>query len=198
MRQALSYTFPYEAFVQGVLGDRGVQAVGPVPATMWGHWTACPSTNTTWIEQAEKELLTKAGYPDGSLSLTMTYATGNQDEQQVGELWKAELAKLGIDLELQPMNWEAQWDLGESDPAKAQDVFVMYWWPDLVSPYSFLYSLFRSKRRPYNLAYYSNKTFDETIDKANQLSGVDKQKASDMFVEAQEDPDRRSDLGFLL
>ncbi len=184
VRQALSYAFPYEAFVQGVLGDRGVQAVGPVPATMWGHSDSLPKYEYN-LDKA-KELLTKAGYPDGGFKLTMTYATGNQDEQQVGELWKAELAKLGIDLELQPMNWEAQWDLGKSDPAKAQDVFVMYWWPDLMSPYSFLYSLFHSEEKPnFNLAYYANPTFDKTIDTANETSGVDKQKASDMYVEAQ-------------
>jgi peptide/nickel transport system substrate-binding protein len=55
-----------------------------------------------------------------------------------------------------------------------------------MSPYSFLYSLFHSEKKPsYNLAYYANPAFDKTIDTANQITGVDKQKASDMYVESQ-------------
>ena len=184
VRQALSYTFPYEQFIQGVMGDRATQAFGPVPVGMWGQSTEVPQYHYD-LEKA-KELLTEAGYPDGGFKLLMTYATGDQDEQQVGELWKAELAKLGIDLEVQGLNWEAQWDLGKSDPQKAQDVFVMYWWPDLISPYSFLYSMFHSEDQPlFNLGYYKNPEFDTMIDEANKISGSEREQATQMFIDSQ-------------
>jgi len=184
VRQALSYSFPYDQFIQGVMGDRATQAYGPVPAGMWGHSKDLPQY--TYDVEKAKALLTEAGYPDGGFKLLMTFATGDQDEQQVGELWKAELAKLGIDLEVQGLNWEAQWDLGKSDPQKAQDIFVMYWWPDLISPYSFLRSMFHSEDETlFNLGYYKNPDFDAMINQANEISGSDREKATQMFIDAQ-------------
>jgi len=184
VRQALAYSFPYEQFIQGVMGTRATQSYGVVPAGMWGYSKDIPQYKQD-MDKA-KELLTQAGYPDGGFKLLLTYATGDQDEQQLGELWKAELAKLGIDLEVQGLNWEAQWDLGKSDPQKAQDIFVMYWWPDLISPYSFLYSMFHSEEQPlFNLGYYKNPTFDELIDKANEVSGSNREEATKMFIDAQ-------------
>jgi peptide/nickel transport system substrate-binding protein len=184
VRQALSYSVPYEQFIDGVLQGRGTRAWGPVPAGMWGHSKDLPQYSYD-LDKA-KELLTEAGYPDGGFDLLYTFATGDLDEQQLGEVWKAELAKLGINLEVQGMNWEAQWDLAKSDPQAAQDVFVMYWWPDYVSPYSFLYSMFHSEDDIlFNLGYYRNPEYDDLIDTANALSGSDREAAEQMFIDSQ-------------
>jgi peptide/nickel transport system substrate-binding protein len=184
VRQALEYSFPYVQFIQGVMGDRAVQARGPVPRGMWGHGDSLPQYSYD-LDKA-KQLLTEAGYPNGGFNLLMTYSSGDLDEQQLGELWKAELAKLGINLEVRGMNWESQWDLGKSDAKKAQDIFVMYWWPDYISPYSFLKSMFYSEEKPlFNLDYYSNPTYDQMIDKANEIAGTDRAKASQMFIDTQ-------------
>ena len=85
------------------------------------------------------------------------------------------------------MTWESQWDLGKSDPQNAQDVFVMYWWPDYVSPISFLWSMFHSEDETlFNLGYYNNPEYDAMIEEADALSGSDKATAEEMFVEAQQ------------
>ena len=116
----------------------------------------------------------------------MTYATSDQLESTAGELWKANLAQLGITLTLQPMAWEAQWQLAKADPATAQDIFVMYWWPTYVTPYDYLLNLFHSEESPvYNLGYYANPAFDALIDEAATLSGTDRARAEAMFIEAQ-------------
>jgi len=185
VRQALAYSVPYAQFIAGVMGTRATQAYGPVPAGMWGY--SKDLFQYTYDLDKAKELLAEAGHPDGGFDLLYTFATGDMDEQQLGELWQAELAKLGINLEVQALNWEAQWDLAKSDPQSAQDVFVMYWWPDYVSPYSFLFSMFHSEDDIlFNLGYYRNAEFDDLIDNANALSGSDRQKAEEMFVQAQE------------
>jgi peptide/nickel transport system substrate-binding protein len=184
VRQALAYSVPYQDFIQGVMGTRATQAYGPVPVEIWGSSTDLFQYNHD-LDKA-RELLTEAGYPDGGFDLLYTFATGDLDEQQLGELWKAELAKLGINLEVQGLNWEAQWDLAKSDPQAAQDVFVMYWWPDYVSPYSFLYSMFHSEEEIlFNLGYYRNPEFDEMIDNANTLAGSDRATAEQMFIDSQ-------------
>jgi peptide/nickel transport system substrate-binding protein len=184
VRQALSYSVPYAQFIEGVMGDRATQARGPVPMGMWGHRDDL--FQYTYDLDKAKALLTEAGYPDGGFKLLYTFATGDLDEQQLGELWKAELAKLGINLEVQGMNWEAQWDLGKSDPQKAQDIFVMYWWPTYVTPYDFLYNMFHSEEQIlFNLDYYRNPEYDKVIDDANALAGSDREKAIEMFAQAQ-------------
>jgi peptide/nickel transport system substrate-binding protein len=185
VRQALSYSFPYQQFIDAILPDRATRARGVVPAGMWGHGTDLFQYDYN-MDKA-KELLTDAGYADGGFDLVMTYSSGDLDEQQLGEVWKAELAKLGINLEVRGMNWEAQWDLAKSDPQNAQDIFVMYWWPDYVSPYSFLYSMFHSEDEIlFNLDYYSNPDYDELIDGANELAGTDREQAEQMFIQSQE------------
>jgi peptide/nickel transport system substrate-binding protein len=183
VRQALSYSFPYEVFINTAIGGYATQARGVIPAGMYGSDSSLFQYSFE-LDKA-KSLLSEAGHPEGGFEITMTYVTGNTVEQQAGELWKAELAKLGITLNLQPMAWEAQWDLAKGDPVKAQDVFVMYWWPTYATPYDFLFNMFHTEETPlFNLGYYSNADFDKLIDNANTLSGSDKAKAGSMFKEA--------------
>ena len=74
-----------------------------------------------------------------------------------------------------------------SDPQAAQDIFVMYWWPDYVSPYGFLFGMFHSEEDIlFNLGYYRNPEYDAMIDEADALSGSDREKAEEMFIAAQE------------
>jgi len=64
---------------------------------------------------------------------------------------------------------------------------VMYWWPDYVSPVSWLYGMYRTEEEPlFNLGYYSNETVDELIDTGDALSGSDREQATKLFIEAQE------------
>ncbi len=184
VRQALSYAFPYETFLNTVMEGLAVQARGPVPTGMFGHDPAL--FQYTYDPDKARSLLAEAGHADGGFELTFTYATGDTVEEQAGELWKAELAKLGITLNLQPLAWEAQWDLGKGDPANAQDVFVMYWWPTYVTPYDFLFNMFHTEEETlFNLGYYRHPEFDATIDEANELIGADRATAEKMFQEAQ-------------
>ncbi len=182
VRQALSYAFPYQVFIDTALEGYATQSRGLIPTGMFGY-DAAAMQYTTDLDKA-KALLAEAGVEEG-LELTMTYAIGDTVEQAAGELWKAELAKLGITLNLQPMSWEAQWDLGKGDPSKAQDIFVMYWWPSYVTPYDFFFNLFHSEESTlFNLGYYSDPAFDTLIDQANEVSGGDKAKAEEMFKQA--------------
>ena len=185
VRQALAYSFPYDKVVENLYAGLGTQARGTVPAGMWGHDPGL--TQYTLDLDKAAELLAEAGFPDGGFEVTYTYVAGDLDEQQVGELWRAELAKLGVDLEVQGLQWEAQWDLAINNPEGAQDAFSFYWWPDYITPYGFLFGMFHSEEEPFfNLGYYSNAEFDELIDMGNEVSGVDIDQATEMFIEAQE------------
>jgi len=185
VRQAISYAFPYDDLITNVMMGAAVQAHGPVPTEMWG--SSEDLTQYDYDLDKARELLDQAGYPGGGFDLLMTHATGDLDEAQVGELWKAELAKLGINLEVRAMSWEPQWELAMSDPMAAQDIFVMYWWPDYVSPYSFLFSMFHCEEEIlFNDGYLCDPDFDEMIDRANELSGSDRAEAERLFIEAEQ------------
>jgi len=196
VRQAMSYSFPYEDYAEKVLLGYGVQSRGTVPNGMFG-WSADLFQYTYDLEKA-KELLAEAGYPDGGFDLLLTYSTGQLDQAQAAEVWKAELAKLGINLEIKEMSWEAQWDLAKSDPARAQDVFVFYWWPDHHSPYSFLFNMFHCEEEPlWNLGYVCNLELDEMMDRAQGLLGSsDRAGAERSFIEAQKIMNDNADAVF--
>ncbi len=185
VRQALSYAFPYDDVIDFTIGGYASQSKGAVPVGMWGHGEDLYQYSYN-LDKA-KELLTEAGYPEGGFSLLATYLSGDEAEKGAMELYKAELAKLNIDLEIRGMPWDSQWDLARNpDPRQRQDIFVFYWWPDLPSPYSFLYSPFHSEDEIFfNLAYYKNPEFDEMIDAANELTALDREKAEAMFIDAQ-------------
>lgn len=183
VRRALAYSFPYDLVTENLYGGLGNPAVGAVPSGMWGALT---EGGASYDPERARHLLSEAGYPDGGFELLFTYAAGDLEEQLVGELWRADLADLGVDLQIQGLTWEAQWDLAKSDPATAQDIFTMYWWPTYITPYDFLFSMFHSEDEPFfNLSYYSNPDFDTLIDSADALSGTNREEAADRFREAQ-------------
>jgi peptide/nickel transport system substrate-binding protein len=184
VRQALAYSIPYDDIVSTAVAGLGSQSIGVVPATMWGHDDTLP--HYTFNLTKAQELLTAAGYPSGGFTLSYTYLQGDLYEQSVAGLWKEKLATLGITLDIQPMPWEQQWALAQSNPATAQSIFVMYWWPTYVTPYDFLYNMFSSASYQYfNLGYYSNSTFDDTINTASALEATDPTQALTDYRAAQ-------------
>ena len=182
VREALVLSFPYEDVAGSLYGGEAVRSRGIIPLTVWG---ADPDLEIpeTDLERA-RQLLESEGATD--LSITYSFDAGTTEQQQIGEVWKANLASIGVNLELEPLTWDSRWEKAKSDPEQAQDVFVMFWFPTYVTPYDFLFSVFHSEEEPFfNLGYYSNETFDSLIDDGDALSGVDRDGAIELFQEAQ-------------
>lgn len=185
VRQALSYAVPYKDIVDYVLHGYGEVAKGPIPKGMLGYFEDM-KTYTYNLDKA-KQLLAQAGYPNGGFKLMLTYTQGDQAEAKVAEIIKAEWKKLGIDVEIRPMNWEQQWALAKSDPTKAQDILMMYWWPTYPTPYDFLFNMFHCEKEiNFNLCYYCNEEFDKAIDKAVTLEGIQPDKAASLYKKAEQ------------
>ncbi|MDD4615409.1 MAG: ABC transporter substrate-binding protein, partial [Caldisericia bacterium] len=109
VRQALSYALPYEDVVEYGMGGYAQQSYGAVPEGMWGHSKDLFQYNYD-LDKA-KELLEEAGIKQGELKLLLTYMTGDEAEKKMAELYKAELSKIGVELEIRAMPWESQWDM---------------------------------------------------------------------------------------
>lgn len=186
VRKALAYAFPYDDVVNYAAGGYAEQSRGAIPKGHWGRGDELFQYSKD-LDKA-KSLLDEAGIKQGELKLLLTYMSGDEAEKKAAELYKAELSKIGVELEIRAMPWESQWEMAmDTNAQNRQDILMMYWWPDTSSPYSWLYSLYHTEEDIlFNLSYYYNKDFDEIIDNAYALSGEDLNASEQEFVRAQE------------
>lgn len=183
IREALVLSFPYDDVTASLYGGEAVRARGMVPLTVWGSSPDLDIPETD-LERA-RQLIEQAGADE--LTVTYSFDAGTTEQQQIGEVWKANLSTIGVNLELEPLTWDARWEKAKADPDSAQDVFTMFWFPTYVTPYDFLFSTFHSEEAPFfNLGYYANAEFDALIDEADAISGTDRAAASELFRQAQE------------
>jgi len=181
VREVLVLSFPYNDVVDAFYGGEATRSQGIIPQAVWGSSTDLDLPETDL--DAAAQILADAGLSD--VSVTYSFDAGTTEQQQFGEVWKANLATIGVDLVLEPLTFDARWEIAQADPANAQDVFTLFWFPTFVTPYDFMFSLFRSEEAPFfNLGYYSNPDFDALIDEADALSGTDRDGAAELFQQA--------------
>jgi peptide/nickel transport system substrate-binding protein len=184
VRQALSYAIPYDDIIKIGAQGYGTQSRGPVPAGVWPWSDEVPQYNHDPAKA--KELLAQAGYPDGGFQLRLTYAAENQSEERFAPLIKDAFAEVGVEVEIQAIQFSQQWEEAKADPANAQDMFLLYYWPTYSDAGSDnLWSMFHSSEAPFfNLSYWVNETFDKTLDEAIALTVTDPAQSQQLYVDA--------------
>lgn len=183
MREALVLSFPYTDIADALYGGEGTRAAGVVPQSVWGAASDLKLPDTD-LERAG-ELIEAAGM--SGTQLTYSFDAGTVEQQQIGEVWKANLATVGIDLVLEPLTFDARLEIAQSDPANAQDIFTMFWFPTYVTPFDFMFSLFATEEEPFfNLGYYSNFDYDDLIFTGDAITATDLDGAIAAFGEAQQ------------
>lgn len=185
VRQALSYAVPYEDIVTVATEGLGRPARGPVPQSLWPNHPAVGQYK--YDPEKAKELLKQAGYPNGGFDLVLTHAAENPAEERFAPLIKEAFAKVGVNVTVQPMLWNQQWTMAKADPAKAQDIFLLMWWPTYTDGYDNLGSMFTTEKKPaWNLAYWYSSTYDDLLARAYPLTGVDPKQSQDLYILAQQ------------
>jgi peptide/nickel transport system substrate-binding protein len=185
IRQAVINAMDYDGVIKALKGS-GSAAHGFIPEGLVGYDASIVQQQK--LDEA-KTLLQQAGYGSGKkLKLTMTLAQGDDNEALTAAIFKSDLAQIGVDLTVKPMQWTAQWDLAKSsNTAKRQDIFMMYWFPDYADAYSWFTSLFRSSPQPnFNLSYIKDTTLDAQIDALQEKAAAGGQTADDAYKAAQQ------------
>jgi peptide/nickel transport system substrate-binding protein len=175
----------YDGLVSALKGA-GRPAHGVIPEGLIGYDESIAQAQDT---ERARDLLSQAGYGPGKrpLKLLLTHAEGDEDQALTASILKSNLAALDVELDVRPMQWTSQWDKGKSeDPAKRQDIFLFYWYPDYADPFSWFTSLYKSADPPFfNLSYYDNPALDKTIDSLQELTATDRDAADAAYKEAQ-------------
>jgi peptide/nickel transport system substrate-binding protein len=186
VREAVIASFDYSGAIKALKGA-GVAAHGFIPAGLEGY---DPSIVFKQDSAKAKQLLQQAGYGPGGkkLTLSLTYAQGDDNETLMAAILKSDLAQLNVDVKVQALQWTAQWDRAKSaNASKHQDIFVMYWYPDYADPFSWFTNLFHSSPKPYfNLAYLNDSSLDGQIDALPQEAAKGGAAADSAYKSAQQ------------
>ena len=172
VRQALSYAIPYQDIITVGANGLASQARGPVPQGCW-PWSDQVNQYTYDLTKA-KDLLVQAGHPGGGFTLNLTYASENDTEAAFAPLIKDSFAQIGVTVNIQPILFSQQWDAAKTNPAKAQDIFLLLYWPTYSDAGSDnMWSMFYgTKDSPhlnvtgFNLSYWFDDQYNSLLDTA--------------------------------
>jgi peptide/nickel transport system substrate-binding protein len=198
VRQALSYGIDYRGITAALKGA-AVPSSGIVPPGLLGHFSNLP--NYTYDPSKAASLLHSAGYGPGRkpLSLTLTYTQGDSNEAVVATLIKSTLAKLNVNVRVEPLAWETQWSKGKSAKASQhQGIFIEYWWPDYPDPYSWFVNLLQTEKQPYfNLSYFSDPALDKQINQVESVVATNPKAGAQLYRTMQVEALQQAPIAYL-
>ena len=106
----------------------GTQARSAVPKGIFPYSATTPAVPRR-TSPRRKALLARAGHKGGGFSLDLTYAAENQAEARFAPLIKDAFRKIGVTVNIKSMLFNQQWEVAKDDPSKAQDIFLLLYWP---------------------------------------------------------------------
>jgi peptide/nickel transport system substrate-binding protein len=184
VRQAIRLALDYDGVINQIMNGYAVQMQGPASIGLLGHNDDLPVYKQDLAKA--KELLKESGV-ETPFTLEYVYETGQEDRRMVGELLQANLAELGINLEIHTLPWESLWGrVSSEDQSETPDLTANGWWPDYADVQNFLYPMYHSSQWPpnsLNIGFYGNPEVDALLDQA--LAESDDEARYELYREAQ-------------
>jgi peptide/nickel transport system substrate-binding protein len=187
MRKAIAYAINRKAIVDNIYQGMGQVAKNPIPPTMWGYNEKVPGF--AYDPEKAKELLKKAGFPDGkglgeitlwSMPVPRPY---NPDGLKIGEAMAADLAKVGITAKVVTFEWGTYLKRQREQPAD-MDLFQLGWTGDNGDPDNFLAVLFDGLASSAIRTQWHNEKYHELMVKGRQT--IDQNERAKIYEEAQQ------------
>ncbi|GJM04594.1 MAG: ABC transporter substrate-binding protein [marine bacterium B5-7] len=203
LRRAISIAVDYEEYISIFANGRGKPAQGPIPPGIFGNVQGEKGINPHVYQwqagkpvrhsiQHAKELLTKAGYPDGRDKITGKQLVLNLDSSAAGPGSKAsfdwmrkQFAKLGINLVIRATDYNRFQEKMRKGTAQ---IFQWGWNADYPDPENFFFLLYgpnaKIDHNGENAANYKNNEFDELFNQMKSMSNTpERQVVIDKMVE---------------
>lgn len=168
VRQAVAYAVDRAEFVK-VVAD-GYGTVEPFIA-MKSQWYYDPVTPYSYNPEKAKELLAKAGYPNG-VKAKLAF-TSREPDKTIVQLVQTQLKKVGIETEIETFDrlaFNDKWYGGKGDIGLN---FASIPKPD---PY-IQYNIYYGTKAVNNVSGYSNPQFDELMEQVKLTTDTEKRKA---------------------
>lgn len=183
VRKAISMALNKANYIDAIYLGNAKVAKNPMPPTIWSYNDEIADTEYN-VEKA-KELLAKAGYPNGFKSTLWTLPVSrpyNPNGKKMGELMQADLAKIGIQIELISYDWPTYL---KKSSAGEHEMLQMGWTGDNGDPDNFLNTLLGCSAvgAGSNYARWCDKDFDKVVNEA-KLS-TDFAKRTELYKKAQ-------------
>ena len=181
VRKAINLAIDKKKLVDTLFKGFAIVSKTSLPPSMWGH-----NSNLTDYEydiKKAKELLAKAGYPNG-FEVNFWVRDKAINKKLVKSI-KGDLEKIGVKLDVQTKGTS---DFFKGVKTGEHELAKLAWYGDNGDPDNFLYVLFDEdntvKGKASNRAFLKDKTLHEIFIKAQQSS--DKKERTRLYEEAQE------------
>lgn len=164
VRQAVNYAVDVQAIVDNLFEGAALTSTAPFAPPIFGYSEQTPYARD--VERA-RELLAEAGVEPGTV-VTLYHPTGRYvQDALVADAIRAQLAEVGLEVELQTLEWP-QYVPYVRRPAPENDVqFAMLGWgtPTMDADYA-LFALFHSSEVPpgFNGSFYQNPEVDALLE----------------------------------
>lgn len=179
VRQAINYAIDVDTIVEAIFEGRALGASSPISPQVFGSHPGLEPFG--YDPERARELLAEAGYADGFS--TTIWTNDNPLRIQIAEIAQAQLGELGIDVDVQVLEWSTYLD---ETAAGNHDMFILGWVTVTADADYGLYALFHSSQfgAPGNRTFWSNERVDELLDLGRRTEDPDQRL--EFYLEAQE------------
>jgi ABC-type transport system substrate-binding protein len=171
VREALSYAIDKESIVKNIYQERALVASNIITPLTTGY---IPLKGNPYDPEKAKKLLAEAGFPQGFKAKLWSPMGRYPKDFEMAQAVQQQLKKVGVDCTLDTMEWAAYLAATRKPPEQADvELFVLGWAPSSAEARWTLYALFTTEQwvpKGNNRFFYSNKEFDEAVDKFSRAT----------------------------
>jgi peptide/nickel transport system substrate-binding protein len=178
VRQALRLAVDVDAILAAAYGGLFPRANAIIAPNMLGYWAAAPVYKRD--VDAAKKLLTDAGLASG-FKTTLT-CLSDAKYQAIAAVIQANVADVGIDLQINTLDAGAYWALGEKDGSKVLELSLVEY-PGKFDPGFNMQWFTTAQVGLWNWQRWKSKEFDDLLDLGAKTTDV--AQRNDIYIKAQ-------------
>jgi dipeptide transport system substrate-binding protein len=184
VREAIAMALNRDAYIDAIYQGQAIKAKNPLPPGIWAYHEKSPEIQ--YDPKKARELLTKAGFPNGfdielwTLPVTRPY---NPAGRRMGEMMQADLNAIGIRARLVSYDWGTY--LSKSRNGE-HALIQLGWTGDNGDPDNFLHTLLgcEAVNGGSNVARWCDEEFNKIVMDAKKIG--DQQKRRPLYIKAQD------------